>query len=364
MTGPSPAIAALLRSPTAEVGGDPDVDASKSRFGGALRRAEGRRSRDDDAGDPSEGSGGWGPAPAFDVDAARPAWMLGDVPLRGDVDPLATLAAGLEALLTGSSSSKGRGSSRGENMDPRHEVTRPSLARLRGPEPALRRAFRQGRSAAARVGLQRAQEQAQDVDVELETVGEALQTPAAPASLSATQAGPDLGVDFDPSTADLLGGEGNSEGEEGGESGSESPDAGVERPSLTGERLEQRWAEAMQHMDRTVRVAEDQTLRVRLDSDLALEVALRGAGVDVVLEGSRQALESMGDLKSELSAELGDGEGHLGEFEARERDLSGWDERSDRERQSRGDEIGQTRDANGGLTSRILKRGQLVETVA
>jgi hypothetical protein len=154
---------------------------------------------------------------------------------------------------------------------------------------------------------------------------------------------------------------GDSDGEaDGNPAGSESREARLQLDTLTNEKLEQRWNQAIEHMDRTVRMADDQTLRVRVDSELALEVALKGAGVDVMLEGSRQAIESMGDVKGDLKDALSQGGSELGGFESRHSDLSEWDERQQRQ----GADSGESSDAQGGLVSRIVRRGQLVDTVA
>lgn len=166
----------------------------------------------------------------------------------------------------------------------------------------------------------------------------------------------------DPATGDFTNGESEGEGEAESRAGGESREARLSLERTWAER-EQRWTQAMEHVDRTVRIAEDQTLRVRVDSELALEVALKGAGVEVMLEGSRQAIESMGDVKGDLQDALSQGGSQLGGFETRHSDLSEWDEES-RKQQRRGDGTGDVHDAHGGLVSRVVRRGQLVDTVA
>jgi hypothetical protein len=66
-------------------------------------------------------------------------------------------------------------------------------------------------------------------------------------------------------------------------------------------------------------VSADRAVRVQVDEQLAVEVRPREEGVEVVLEGTRDAIEPLADLRPELERHLEDAGSQLSHFERRER---------------------------------------------
>lgn len=70
----------------------------------------------------------------------------------------------------------------------------------------------------------------------------------------------------------------------------------------------------------SAQVDPDGNLRIELDPDLAVEVRPVARGVEVTLDGTPQALQSMAGLEQELDAALDDAGSHLDQFTQRRRD--------------------------------------------
>jgi hypothetical protein len=62
-----------------------------------------------------------------------------------------------------------------------------------------------------------------------------------------------------------------------------------------------------------------ETVRVEVDADLAVEVAVQETGVEVTLEGTREALRPLREGEGELKAALSDSGSDLLSYEQRER---------------------------------------------
>jgi hypothetical protein len=63
----------------------------------------------------------------------------------------------------------------------------------------------------------------------------------------------------------------------------------------------------------------ERAIRVEVDSELAIEVAVGPEGVEVLVDGTTKALESLEDLDTELDRALREGGGDLHSFQQRER---------------------------------------------